>query len=117
LDFAGNHGNRVLSMDFNFTKRKEFDTYVDFKMAAERKRWYPDVMAHVHTCAHHCPKAEGIIHLGDASCYLVYITAPGCQITLKSSPSQPVSGSLKRLGSPECVHTGGHGPDLKGLQG
>lgn len=43
---------------------------VDFKMAAEKKRLYPDVVAHVHTCVHHCPKAAGIIHLGDASCYL-----------------------------------------------
>lgn len=46
----------------------------------------------------------------------VYTTGPGCQITFKSSPSQPVSGSLKRLVSPECVHTEKHGPGLQGLQ-
>uniref|UniRef100_A0A8C0B2X1 Uncharacterized protein n=1 Tax=Buteo japonicus TaxID=224669 RepID=A0A8C0B2X1_9AVES len=54
-------------MDFNF---KVNQNNVDFKMAAEKKRLYPDVMAHVDTCAHHWPKAAGIIHLGDASCYL-----------------------------------------------
>uniref|UniRef100_A0A8B9MK03 Uncharacterized protein n=1 Tax=Accipiter nisus TaxID=211598 RepID=A0A8B9MK03_9AVES len=53
-------------MDFNFKVNQD---NVDFKMA-EKKRLYPDVMAHVDTCAHHWPKAAGIIHFGDASCYL-----------------------------------------------
>ncbi|KAB1270535.1 Adenylosuccinate lyase [Camelus dromedarius] len=44
---------------------------IDFKMAAEEeKRLRHDVMAHVHTFAHCCPKAAGIIHLGATSCYV-----------------------------------------------
>ncbi|XP_030066426.1 adenylosuccinate lyase [Microcaecilia unicolor] len=44
---------------------------IDFKMAAEEeKKLRHDVMAHVHTFAHCCPKAAGIIHLGATSCYV-----------------------------------------------
>ncbi|XP_014648718.1 PREDICTED: adenylosuccinate lyase isoform X2 [Ceratotherium simum simum] len=44
---------------------------IDFKMAAEEeKRLRHDVMAHVHTFGHCCPKAAGIIHLGATSCYV-----------------------------------------------
>ncbi|XP_065800476.1 adenylosuccinate lyase [Muntiacus reevesi] len=44
---------------------------IDFKMAAEEeKQLRHDVMAHVHTFAHCCPKAAGIIHLGATSCYV-----------------------------------------------
>ncbi|XP_019400521.1 PREDICTED: adenylosuccinate lyase isoform X1 [Crocodylus porosus] len=44
---------------------------IDFKMAAEEeKKLRHDVMAHVHTFAHCCPKASGIIHLGATSCYV-----------------------------------------------
>uniref|UniRef100_A0A8C3WUL5 Adenylosuccinate lyase n=1 Tax=Catagonus wagneri TaxID=51154 RepID=A0A8C3WUL5_9CETA len=44
---------------------------IDFKMAAEQeKRLRHDVMAHVHTFAHCCPKAAGIVHLGATSCYV-----------------------------------------------
>ncbi|XP_070612176.1 adenylosuccinate lyase [Erythrolamprus reginae] len=44
---------------------------IDFRMAAEEeKRLRHDVMAHVHTFAHCCPKAAGIIHLGATSCYV-----------------------------------------------
>ncbi|XP_065744504.1 adenylosuccinate lyase isoform X3 [Phocoena phocoena] len=44
---------------------------IDFKMAAEEeKQLRHDVMAHVHTFAHCCPRAAGIIHLGATSCYV-----------------------------------------------
>lgn len=44
---------------------------IDFQMAAEEeKRLRHDVMAHVHTFGHCCPKAAGIIHLGATSCYV-----------------------------------------------
>ncbi|PNJ37547.1 ADSL isoform 18 [Pongo abelii] len=44
---------------------------IDFKMAAEEeKHLRHDVMAHVHTFGHCCPKAAGIIHLGATSCYV-----------------------------------------------
>uniref|UniRef100_F7GC18 Adenylosuccinate lyase n=1 Tax=Monodelphis domestica TaxID=13616 RepID=F7GC18_MONDO len=44
---------------------------IDYKMAAdEEKRLRHDVMAHVHTFGHCCPKAAGIIHLGATSCYV-----------------------------------------------
>lgn len=44
---------------------------IDFKMAAEEeKRLRHDVMAHVHTFGHCCPKAASIIHLGATSCFV-----------------------------------------------
>ncbi|NWR76039.1 PUR8 lyase, partial [Centropus unirufus] len=44
---------------------------IDFQMAAEEeKKLRHDVMAHVHTFAHCCPKAAPIIHLGATSCYV-----------------------------------------------
>ncbi len=44
---------------------------IDYEMAAkEEKAVRHDVMAHVHTYGHICPKAEGIIHLGATSCYV-----------------------------------------------
>jgi adenylosuccinate lyase len=44
---------------------------IDFKMASEEERQLRhDVMAHVHTFGHCCPKAAGIIHLGATSCYV-----------------------------------------------
>lgn len=59
---------------------------IDFKMAAEEeKKLRHDVMAHVHTFAHCCPKAAAIIHLGATSCYvgdntvIKYMLFPGCR--------------------------------------
>lgn len=44
---------------------------IDFKMtASEEKLLRHDVMAHVHTFAHCCPKAAPIIHLGATSAYV-----------------------------------------------
>ncbi|MBE6826163.1 MAG: adenylosuccinate lyase [Oscillospiraceae bacterium] len=44
---------------------------IDYEMAAaEEKIVRHDVMAHVHTYAHCCPKAAPIIHLGATSCYV-----------------------------------------------
>ncbi len=44
---------------------------IDYEMAAqEEKVVRHDVMAHVHTYAHACPKAAPIIHLGATSCYV-----------------------------------------------
>lgn len=46
-------------------------TDIDYKMAAaEERKLRHDVMAHVHTYGHQCPKAAGIIHLGATSCYV-----------------------------------------------
>ncbi|MBQ9110808.1 MAG: adenylosuccinate lyase [Oscillospiraceae bacterium] len=44
---------------------------IDYEMAAEEEKAVRhDVMAHVHTYGHICPKAAGIIHLGATSCYV-----------------------------------------------
>ncbi|XP_069052979.1 adenylosuccinate lyase [Lepisosteus oculatus] len=44
---------------------------IDFPRAAEEeRRLRHDVMAHVHTFAHACPRAAPIIHLGATSCYV-----------------------------------------------
>ncbi len=44
---------------------------IDYEMAAvEEKMVRHDVMAHVHTYGHCCPKANAIIHLGATSCYV-----------------------------------------------
>ncbi len=44
---------------------------IDYVMAAEEEKAVRhDVMAHVHTYGHICPKAAGIIHLGATSCYV-----------------------------------------------
>ena len=52
---------------------------IDFQMAAaEEKRLRHDVMAHVHTFGHCCPKAAGIIHLGATSCYVGDNTVGAC---------------------------------------
>lgn len=52
---------------------------IDFKMAAEEeKKLRHDVMAHVHTFAHCCPKAAAIIHLGATSCYVGDNTVREC---------------------------------------
>lgn len=46
-------------------------TDIDYEMATqEEKKLRHDVMAHVHTFGHQCPKAAGIIHLGATSCYV-----------------------------------------------
>ena len=43
---------------------------IDYEMAAEEERIVRhDVMAHVHTYGHICPKAAGIIHLGATSAF------------------------------------------------
>ncbi|PNJ37539.1 ADSL isoform 8 [Pongo abelii] len=76
---------------------------IDFKMAAEEeKHLRHDVMAHVHTFGHCCPKAAGIIHLGATSCYVGdntglipssgVITAH-CSLRLPGSDNSPVSVS------------------------
>uniref|UniRef100_A0A8V0YC20 Adenylosuccinate lyase n=1 Tax=Gallus gallus TaxID=9031 RepID=A0A8V0YC20_CHICK len=55
---------------------------IDFKMAAEEeKKLRHDVMAHVHTFAHCCPKAAAIIHLGATSCYVGDNTVIPAQLT------------------------------------
>lgn len=44
---------------------------IDFDYARKEERLLKhDVMAHVHTFAHCCPKAAPIIHLGATSCYV-----------------------------------------------
>uniref|UniRef100_A0A2K6U6G4 Adenylosuccinate lyase n=1 Tax=Saimiri boliviensis boliviensis TaxID=39432 RepID=A0A2K6U6G4_SAIBB len=76
---------------------------IDFKMAAEEeKQLRHDVMAHVHTFGHCCPKAAGIIHLGATSCYVGdntglilssgFITAQ-CSLPFPVTDSSPVSVS------------------------
>lgn len=46
-------------------------TAIDFeRAAAEEKKRRHDVMAHVHTFGHCCPKAAPIIHLGATSAYV-----------------------------------------------
>uniref|UniRef100_A0A2K5N6Z2 Adenylosuccinate lyase n=1 Tax=Cercocebus atys TaxID=9531 RepID=A0A2K5N6Z2_CERAT len=70
---------------------------IDFKMAAEEeKRLRHDVMAHVHTFGHCCPKAAGIIHLGATSCYVgdnTACTADHSGETLLSLDSGSLHGS------------------------
>uniref|UniRef100_A0A2I3SCY1 Adenylosuccinate lyase n=1 Tax=Pan troglodytes TaxID=9598 RepID=A0A2I3SCY1_PANTR len=70
---------------------------IDFKMAAEEeKRLRHDVMAHVHTFGHCCPKAAGIIHLGATSCYVGDNTCSGtahCKLRLLGSHHSPASAS------------------------
>ncbi|KAI2597958.1 adenylosuccinate lyase [Homo sapiens] len=70
---------------------------IDFKMAAEEeKRLRHDVMAHVHTFGHCCPKAAGIIHLGATSCYVgdnTACTADHSWETLLSLDSGSLHGS------------------------
>ncbi|MCB0326963.1 MAG: adenylosuccinate lyase [Bdellovibrionales bacterium] len=44
---------------------------IDWELAAEKEeKFRHDVMAHVHTYGHQCPKAAGIIHLGSTSAYV-----------------------------------------------
>ncbi len=44
---------------------------IDYEMvAAKEAELRHDVMAHIHTYGHCCPKARGIIHLGATSCYV-----------------------------------------------
>lgn len=46
-------------------------TDIDYELAAQmEKKLRHDVMAHVHTYGHLCPKAMPIIHLGATSCYV-----------------------------------------------
>ena len=51
---------------------REHADNIDFEMAASKeKEIRHDVMAHVYTYGQKCPKAEGIIHLGATSQYVV----------------------------------------------
>lgn len=59
---------------------------------AEKKRLYPDVMAHVDTCAHHWPKAAGIIHFGDASCYVALSSTVGLSFFSKFTGEKSLLG-------------------------
>ncbi|XP_059809815.1 adenylosuccinate lyase [Hypanus sabinus] len=67
-------GEKVLGLPITDEQLREMESNldnIDFKMAAEEeKRLRHDVMAHVHTFAHCCPKAAAIIHLGATSCYV-----------------------------------------------
>ncbi|XP_072127908.1 adenylosuccinate lyase [Mobula birostris] len=67
-------GEKMLGLPITEEQLQEMESNldnIDFKMAAEEeKRLRHDVMAHVHTFAHCCPKAAAIIHLGATSCYV-----------------------------------------------
>ncbi|XP_028646845.2 adenylosuccinate lyase [Erpetoichthys calabaricus] len=67
-------GEQALGLPITDEQIQEMEANVekiDFKLAAEEeKRLRHDVMAHVHTFTHCCPKAAGIIHLGATSCYV-----------------------------------------------
>jgi len=55
---------QIAEMEHNLTS-------IDFdRAAAEEKKRRHDVMAHVHTFGHCCPKAAPIIHLGATSAYV-----------------------------------------------
>ncbi|XP_072890055.1 adenylosuccinate lyase [Hemitrygon akajei] len=67
-------GEKMLGLPITDEQLREMESNldnIDFKMAAEEeKRLRHDVMAHVHTFGHCCPKAAAIIHLGATSCYV-----------------------------------------------
>lgn len=67
-------GERMLGLPITEEQLQEMESNlenIDYKMAAEEeKKLRHDVMAHVHTFAHCCPKAAAIIHLGATSCYV-----------------------------------------------
>ncbi|XP_012928050.1 adenylosuccinate lyase isoform X1 [Heterocephalus glaber] len=71
---------------------------IDFKMAAEEeKKLRHDVMAHVHTFGHCCPKAAGIIHLGATSCYV------GDNTMRKQLKNQPADTQLERIQAQDLI--------------
>ncbi|XP_077979415.1 adenylosuccinate lyase-like [Glandiceps talaboti] len=65
---------QTLGLDISDEQIKEMESNIeniDFEMAnQEEKKRRHDVMAHVYTFAHYCPKAAPIIHLGATSCYV-----------------------------------------------
>ncbi|XP_069763584.1 adenylosuccinate lyase isoform X2 [Narcine bancroftii] len=67
-------GEKMLGLPITEEQLQEMESNlenIDFKMATEEeKKLRHDVMAHVHTFAHCCPKAAAIIHLGATSCYV-----------------------------------------------
>ncbi|KAJ8037620.1 Adenylosuccinate lyase [Holothuria leucospilota] len=70
------HCNCLSKVGLNITDQqlKEMEENIeniDFEMAGEEeKKRRHDVMAHVYTFSHCCPKAAPIIHLGATSCYV-----------------------------------------------
>ena len=57
--------------DDQLSEMKENLSNIDYAKAAEEERIRRhDVMAHVHTFGHACPKAAPIIHLGATSAYV-----------------------------------------------
>lgn len=57
--------------DEQITEMKENLQNIDFEYAQKQEKLVRhDVMAHVHTFAHCCPKAAPIIHLGATSAYV-----------------------------------------------
>ena len=57
--------------DDQLSEMEENLTNIDYARAAEEERVRRhDVMAHVHTFSHACPKAAPIIHLGATSAYV-----------------------------------------------
>ncbi|WP_026895069.1 adenylosuccinate lyase [Clostridiisalibacter paucivorans] len=57
--------------DDQISEMKDNLESIDYDMAAEmEKKFRHDVMAHVHTYGHVCPKSKGIIHLGATSAFV-----------------------------------------------
>ena len=70
LGLTNEDGTPTITQDM-IDEMESHVTDIDYEMAAEEeKKLRHDVMAHVHTFGHQCPKAAGIIHLGATSCYV-----------------------------------------------
>ena len=67
-------GEKQLGLDITDEQLEELKNNInniDFEYAKKEERILRhDVMAHVHTFAHCCPKAGAIIHLGATSCFV-----------------------------------------------